>query len=170
MKVAFYGGQTAGIIVLLALISRKLQINYVIPEDQNIKMLAKIFGLKTRQKSTLNDAAFINVMAKNVDLLICCHGKNILNNSLINNVKSINLHPCLYKYKGANPIERLIAEGNPLASVASHWMTKRVDGGKMIVEEYLKISDVKQKTAADIYNLLYPLYVKVLIKTLEKIS
>jgi len=170
MKVAFYGCQTAGIIILLMLISKKVRVKYVITEDRNIKNVATSFGLKIKQKSALDDANFINTLAKDIDFFICCHGKKILSSKFVKNIKSINFHPCLYKYKGANPVERLIADGNPLASVASHWMTEVVDGGKTIVEEYIKIKDVKRKTAADIYNLLYPLYLKVLIKTLDKIS
>lgn len=170
MKVAFYGGQTAGVVVLLALLAKNKDIRFVIAEDEKVAKLAKIFDLQIKPKKFLDKKNFIKVLKHEVDFLICCHGKKILGVDLVNNLKCINLHPCLYKYKGARPIKRLIEDANPKASVASHWMTGRVDQGKVILEKFKVIHNVKNKTEAEVYNELYPLYLEVISKTLEKLT
>jgi len=53
--------------------------------------------------------------------------------------------------------------------VASHWMTEKVDGGKVIVEKFIRIDSIKNKVEADVYNDLYPLYIEVVNATLAKI-
>lgn len=169
MKIAFYGGETAGLIVLLTMIAKAQNIQYVIPEDEKVGQVAEDLHLKVLDKSFLDDEDFLENLKDDVDLFICCHGKKILSARLVNSLKCINLHPCLYKYKGAKPIARLIAEGNTKASVASHWMTNKVDSGETIVEIFKEVHNVSDKSEAEVYNELYSLYCKVIIKTLEKI-
>ena len=170
MKVAFYGGQTAGIVVLLTLLAKRYSVNYVIPEDDGIKNIALGLQLPIYPKNLLNNEKFINNLKNNIDLLICCHGRKILTPQLVNTVKCINIHPCLYKYKGARPIKRLIRDKNPKASVASHYMTEQVDLGKVIIERFINIPGVESKTEAEIYHDLYPLYESVIIETLNKLG
>lgn len=46
-------------------------------------------------------------------------------------------------------------------------MTEEVDKGEVIAEEFLRVSG---KNPIEIYNELYPIYMKVLIKALNKIK
>lgn len=170
MKIVFYGGETAGLIVLLTLIAKAQNIQYVIPEDEKVRQAAEAFHLKILDKFFLDDENFLENLKDNIDLFICCHGREILSARLVNSLKCINLHPCLYKYKGAKPVVRLIAEGNTKASVASHLMTDKVDSGETIVEIFKEIHNVSDKSEAEVYNELYSLYCQVIIKTLEKIG
>lgn len=170
MKVAFYGGQTAGVITLLTLLAEKVDVRFVIAEDEKLQLIAQIFNLELKPKALLGNENYIEVLKNDIDFFICSHGKKILSENLVNKLRCINLHPCLYKYKGARPIKRLIADNNPKASVASHWMTEKIDEGETIVEEFIQIDNVSEKTEADVYNNIYPLYSQVIIKTIEKIS
>lgn len=170
MRIAFYGGQTAGLVVLLTLLARKdCKVVYVVPQDNNISTVARQYKIKTLTKSSLNKKPVISKLKKNIDVFICCHGKTILLEAFVTNIKSVNIHPCLYLYKGAKPVQRLIADKNPKASVGSHFMTKEIDLGKVLVEYFTNIDDIEKKTEAEIYSQLYPIYVKVLNKTLDKL-
>ena len=170
MKIAFYGGQTAGLVTLLALLAQKVDVRFVIAEDENVHKIARNFNLELRPKESLENKKFISILKRDMDFFICCHGKKILSADFVNTLKCINLHPCFYKYKGARPIRRLIKDNNPRISVASHWMSEKVDIGKTIVEIFKIISNVSESTEAEIYNELYPLYVEVIIRTLKRLT
>ena len=73
----------------------------------------------------------------------------------------INVHPCLYAYKGTNPIGRMLKDGKTRASVGVHKMTDKVDEGKLIVEEFVSVEG--QDSVVGIYNALYPVYITVLL-------
>lgn len=66
---------------------------------------------------------------KKSDLLVCVHGKEILTKEILDHPKlgCINVHPCLYKYKGKEPIKRLLEEDENKASVGVHYMSETVD-------------------------------------------
>ena len=81
--------------------------------------------------------------------------------------KCINLHPCLYKFKGLKPVKKLIDAGITKASVGSHYMTEKIDSGEVIVEKFI---EVEGKTEVEVYNELYVLYSEVLLETLKKVS
>jgi len=80
----------------------------------------------------------------------------------------INIHPCLYKYKGADPIGRLLSEGEKKASVGVHFMVEKVDSGKVLSEKFAGIGNAK--TVAEVYNILYPYYSIALIEAISKIE
>lgn len=170
MNIAFYGGQTAGIVVLLTLVAKNSRIKYVFPEDKKIKKIAELFSLPVKKKSSLDEKKCIDKLKKNIDLFLCCHGRKILSKELVQSLTCINLHPCLYRYKGARPIKRLIKDNNAKASVAAHFMTEEVDQGKKILELFKTIENIASKTEAEVYNELYPLYVEVTLKVLRKIK
>lgn len=169
MRIAFYGGQTAGLVTLLTLIAFGQKINYVFAEDEKIRKISKTLGLTLKDINNLDNHKFIDKLSKKIDLFMCCHGKKILQSYFTNSIPSVNIHPCLYKYKGISPIKRLIEEGNSKASVGSHWMTRDIDSGKKIVEIFKKIENVSTKCEAEVYNELYPVYQQVTVKTLSKI-
>lgn len=170
MKIAFYGGETVGVITLLALLAQNHYIACVIPEDERVAEVAKIFDIPLKPKKFLESMKFIRRLKKEIDIFICCHGRKILPKSLFESVKCINIHPCLYKYKGVKPVKRLIEDKNPRASVAVHFMTEKIDKGKTIVELFTRIDGVGQMSEIQVYTKLYPLYVKALVKALDKIA
>lgn len=170
MKVALYGGQTTGIISLLTLLSTTSTVKAVIAQDKSMQQIATLYSLDTYSPKDINTSSFIQQLVQTVDLLICCHGRKLLSTELVTSVPCINIHPCLYAYKGAQPIKRLIEEKNSRASVASHWMTPVIDEGKVIIEKFIHIENIETANEADVYRQLYPLYCEVLLVTLKKIK
>ena len=167
MKIIFYGGRQAGMVSLLTLLALKEEIVCVIPVDNIVEKTAKRFGLKVRKVKDINNKKFVKYLKSlRPNLFVCCHGRQIFKKDILA-IGCINLHPCLYKYKGANPIERLLKDKEKKASVGVHWMTEEIDRGKVIAEEFFSVSG---KTPIEIYNELYPVYSKVLIKALNKIK
>ena len=165
MNVLFYGGKQAGLIVLLSIMSSKHTVKYIIPEDQIIQDIAESLKITTISKKLINEPLVLDLM-RDIDLLVCCHGRQILKGNILK-MKCINVHPCLYKYKGTEPIHKLIAEKNERASVGVHYMVEKVDAGEVIIEIF---KQVELGSVIDIYNQLYPVYSKVILKALRVIE
>ena len=169
MKITYYGGQTAGVVGLLTLLASKSQVVTVIPEDEGVRAIAEVFNIPIKEKNLLNTKECISEMKEKSDVFFCCHGRKILSEAFVSSIPCINIHPCLYSYKGAKPIKRLIEDNNPKASVAAHYMVAEVDAGKTIVEYFKTIEEITTKTESQVYNELYPLYTKVILKTLQSL-
>lgn len=166
MRIIFYGGRQSGMIALLTLLALSEEVVCVIPMDEIVERVAKKFKLNIRKVKDINNKKFVNYLYKlKPDLFVCCHGRQILKKEILS-IGCINLHPCLYKYKGANPIERLLIDKEKKASVGVHWMTEKVDRGEVIVEKFL---EVKGLNLIEVYNELYPIYSEALIEALNKI-
>ncbi len=167
MKIIFYGGKQAGMIALLTLLALGKEIVCVIPVDEIVEKIARKFRLNVKKVKDINNEEFVNYLhSLKPNLFICCHGRQILKKEILS-IGCLNLHPCLYKYKGKEPIKRLLADKEKKASVGVHWMTENVDEGPVVVEKFLEI---KGKTEIEVYNELYPVYSEVLIEVLEKIK
>lgn len=167
MKIIFYGARQAGLISLLTLLSKGEQVVCLIPDDEIVKEAGEGLGLNVKKFDNINDKEVVGYLkGLRPDLFICCHGRQILKKDILS-FGCINLHPCLYKYKGANPVENMLKHGEKKASVGIHWMTEKIDKGEVIVEEF---KEVESRTTVGVYNELYPLYSKVLIRALDKIN
>lgn len=165
MKIIFYGGRQAGLIQLLTLLALGHKIVCVVAVDEIVEEGAKSFGLEVQKPQNINDDTFVDYLESlKADLFVCCHGRQILKPRILKMVKAINTHPCLYKYKGAEPVRRLLEDKNTRASVAVHCMVEKVDEGEVIVENF---KEVTSTTAEGVYNELYPLYSKTLIDALN---
>ena len=160
MKITFYGGQKAGIIALLTLKALGFDVK-VIAEDDDVFNMAEALGLPVRKIEN------INKMEIEADLIVLCHARQIIGKELISKFKIINLHPCLYAYKGGDPVGRMLKDGVTKASVGCHHVIEEVDAGEVIVEDF---KEVTGKTYAEVYSELYPLYSQVLIKALSLIN
>lgn len=171
MKIIFYGGKQAGLIGLLSIKAAGHKIACVVPADETVEMAAKKLKLRVFKPKDINSKKSIDFLRKfNCDLLVCCHGRKILEKSLLELPKKgcINVHPCLFKYKGAGPIGRLLADGGKKASVGIHFMTEKIDCGKTLVEKFISIGD--EKNVLEVYNILYPLYAIAIIEAIEKLE
>ena len=164
MRIIFYGGRQAGMIQLLTLLALGHKVVCVIPIDEPVEATAKSLGLEVKKPEDINDDKFVDYLETlGADLFVCCHGRQIIKPRLLGSMKAINTHPCLYKYKGAEPIRRLLEDKNTKASVGVHWMAEKVDEGEVIVEDFKEVTGT---TMEGVYNELYPLYSKVLIEVL----
>lgn len=152
-------------IQLLTLLALGYKVVCVIPVDQTLETTARSFGLEIRKPKNINDEEFVDYLETlKADLFVCCHGRQIIKPRILRMVKAINTHPCLYQYKGAEPIRRLLDDSNTKASVAVHWMVDQVDEGEVVVENFQEITS---STVEGVYNELYPLYSKTLVDALR---
>jgi methionyl-tRNA formyltransferase len=165
MNIIFYGGRQSGMVSLLTVLALGHRIVSVIPVDNSVKLVAESLLLNIKEPKNVNDNDFVEYLKTlNADLFICCHGRQIIKSQILNEFKSINLHPCLYNYKGSNPISRLLKDGNKKASVAAHWMTEKVDEGEVVVENF---REIKSDTIVGVYNEIYDIYAKTIIDALN---
>lgn len=160
----FCGGRQAGCIGLLALRAAGWEVPVAVAYDDSVRELAAALGVPAAASIGAPEVAAV---LPGPALLVSVHGRQIVRDELLARfpLGGINAHPCLYGYKGARPVERLLADGNPRASVGVHRMTDRVDEGEVLVERFV---DVAGCTTADaVYNALYPTYALALVEALE---
>ena len=81
--------------------------------------------------------------------------------------KIINIHPSLLpKYKGLNTHSRAITNGDKYAGCTVHYVTKKLDSGKIIMQKKIKITN-KDNTASLAKKVLkqeYKLYPAAIMK------
>lgn len=177
MRLVFYGGGQVGMVGLLTCAARGHQISWVFAEDEIVEQTGNLILAPTIRMG--KDATTEEEMAECVkdisisrvpsDLLVCVHGRKILSQNFLSLFPEggINAHPCLSRFKGARPIERLLKSKDRRASVGVHYMTNKVDEGKIICEEWRNAKGLK--TPCEVYNLLYPAYAVALSNALDEI-
>jgi methionyl-tRNA formyltransferase len=166
LDVCFMGGNQAGIVGILTLLSKKVNVLAAVSYSDDLTQILEILDIDIYKSK--DNKEFIKKLSK-ADLLICVHGREIIQKELLNLPKrgAINLHPYLYKYKGSNPIQRALDENNYKASVGVHRMEEKIDQGEVLIEEFVNVEG--SNTVEEVYNKLYPYYCKVLLKVLDKV-
>jgi len=158
------GGRQAGCISLLTLFAAGCTPTAVATSDELVGRLAETLGLP--MFSSIHDPGFQESLSRS-DLLVSVHGREIVPDRMLNvpPLGGINVHPCLYRYKGANPVARLLQDGNRMASVGVHRMTQKIDEGDVLIEEFVQVE--QEETVIEVYNALYPSYAIALTKALK---
>ncbi len=164
LEIVFLGGKQAGCVGLLTTTAAGCRIKGVVAADEMVANLATGLGLPTF--ASVRQAEVERLLAES-DLLVSVHSREIVPEKLLKlpRLGGINVHPCLYRYKGADPIERLLKDGTTRASVGVHRMTERVDEGEVLTQEFVDVTG--KKTEDEVYNVLYPLYALALLKALR---
>ena len=167
LRVVFMGSKQAGCIGLLTAIAADCRIQGVVAYGNIIGDLATNLGLPTFNSFKLPS---VEELLTESDLLISVHLPYILPKRLLElpRLGCINVHPCLYLYKGLHPIDRFLSDGHTKASVGVHRMTEEVDAGEVLVEEYVDVTG--KRTVEEIYNVLYPYYSIALLKALRVLN
>jgi methionyl-tRNA formyltransferase len=167
LKIAFMGGNQAGILGAMTALGAGNKIIAAVSYSENLTNILK--SLEIKLCSSIREKYFIEKL-KTADLLLCVHGREIVKRSSFTIPKfgAVNVHPYLYKYKGADPIARALKDHEFKASVGAHFMTEKVDEGEVLVEEFLNIEPATE--VEQVYNRLYPVYCSVVLKVLEIIS
>ena len=93
----------------------------------------------------------------------------ILSKNFINNFKGqiLNIHPSLLpKYKGLNTHERAIKNKDIYSGCTVHFVTSKLDSGKIINQKKVKISkkDTPQTLANKVLAQEHKLYPKAIMK------
>ncbi|WOX79356.1 methionyl-tRNA formyltransferase [Candidatus Shikimatogenerans bostrichidophilus] len=153
-----------------------LIIKSIITSKKNIinneKNLIKKIALKNNINIIYSEYIYKNI--KNIinlkpDLLIIISFK-YLKKKIWNIPKlgTINIHPSLLpQYKGANPINWVIINGEKKTGLTSFFINKIIDSGKIILQKKININN--KITYKKLYKLLSKKTKKFLIKTIKKI-
>lgn len=128
-------------------------------DDIYVKRVGEILGVRMTS---------FNKSWGDFDLFLCVHGNKIIPKEYLIEGKFVNIHPCLEKYKGHNPIERYVKNGDTLATVTSHFMTEVVDEGEIIYSNPFYTGKVSSH--AEFYNAAVPYYYECIHHTLLKLK
>ena len=161
---SFMGGKQAGCIGLLSLYAAGFTPTAVVAYDELVKQLSETLGIPVT--SSIHDSSFQESLSRS-HILVSVHGRQIVPEKYLTlpSLGGINVHPCLYRYKGADPVGRLLEEGNNRASVGVHRMTTVLDEGEVLAEEFVMVDG--KETVEAVYNALYPFYATALVKSLK---
>ena len=173
LRVIFLGGKQAGLIGLLTTIVASCEVKAVVTCDSAIEDISGKLGIPIYDSVKL---AEVKALLPETDLMISVHSREIIPPALlaIPRLGGINVHPCLAKYKGKNPISRFfydsISQHQALASVGIHYMTAEVDLGETILERFIWIDRQSVNSVIEVYNILYPLYSLLLFEVLKDLE
>ena len=138
--------------------------------SQKYNIKKKIFNFK---KSHSHENYILSFLKKNDIVFICLAGfMKILSNNFIKKFdgKIINIHPSLLpKYKGLNTHERAIRNKDRYSGCTVHYVTDKLDSGKMIMQTKVRISsqDNAASLAKKILKKEHKLYPAAILKIIN---
>jgi phosphoribosylglycinamide formyltransferase 1 len=156
-----------------------ITINLIVSNKSNAKGLvyAKQFKIKKKifdfKNIKVDEKKILQLLKKEKIKLICLAGfMKIVSKNFIKNFngKIINIHPSLLpKYKGLNTHERAIKNGDKFAGCTVHFVTAKLDSGKIIMQKKVKIlaKDNSNSLAKRILKKEHDLYPKSILKILN---
>lgn len=159
--IILYGKRNTGFNALMYLAAKKYNVKVADESDVIVKSLAHDLGCSIVGTD-------LELMTGQFDLFLCVHGTRIIEDEYLKNGVFVNIHPCLDKYKGANPIRRYLKNNDELGSVSSHYMTPIIDGGEVIHTEEFATGRIS--TFQEFYDAAMPFYWLTIKKTLEKLG
>ena len=131
------------------------------------KIKKKVFNLKNFKDAEKN---ILLLLKKDEITFICLAGfMKILSKNFIKkfNGKIINIHPSLLpKYKGLNTHSRAIKNKDKFAGCTVHYVTEKLDSGKIILQKRIKIAPNENPTtlAKKVLKQEYKLYPTAIMK------
>lgn len=166
-NIVYLGGKQVGCAGLLSVIAIGYDVKAVVPYGYLVENLAAELEIPMFQSVKGDD---IHDLISGIDMIVSVHSREIVPKEVLDLPRygSINVHPCLSRYKGANPVHRFFDDGWKMASVGVHYMTEVVDEGDVIIEEYVNVTGAK--SVNEIYNILYPYYITALIRALKRVE
>ena len=138
--------------------------------SKKYKITKKIINYDKKIKT---DEIILKILNQRKIKLICLAGfMKILSNNFIKRFKGkiINIHPSLLpKYKGLNTHARAIKNKDKFAGCTVHYVTSKLDSGKIILQEKVKISkkDTSFSLAKKIHKKEYAIYPAAIKKILN---
>ena len=105
------------------------------------KIKKKIYNF--RNKKLAEKKILLELKKKNISIICLAGFMKILSKSFINNFKGkiLNIHPSLLpKYKGLNTHQRALDKNEKYSGCTVHYVTKKLDSGKIILQKQVKIS------------------------------
>jgi methionyl-tRNA formyltransferase len=156
--VVLYTRRNVGLVALSLLVAKGYKVK-VISDDDHVLWMAEEFGCKIAED--------FDTMGE-FDIFLSVHGWRIVPMKYLKEKIAINVHPCLSKYKGKNPIERYISNEDVVGSVESHIMEAKPDEGKVIHSDYFPTGVCR--TYQDFYNFAMPFYFHCILMTFNKLG
>ena len=112
------------------------------------KIEKKIVRFKKQKKA---EKIIINLLKKRKIKFICLAGfMKILSNNFLKkfNGKIVNIHPSLLpKYKGLDTHKRTLKNNDNFSGCTVHYVTSKLDSGKIILQKKIKISKTDKENA-----------------------
>ena len=121
-------------------------------------------------KETFEKKIFQIIKKEKIDILCLAGFMKILSSNFITKLKIpiINIHPSLLpKYKGLNTHQRAIDNNEKFSGCTVHYVTKKLDSGKIITQKKVKI--LKKDNAISLAKKILKLEHKLFPETLDKI-
>ena len=156
MTIILYCRRNTGLCALSYFVAAGHKVK-VITDDVDIIVLAYDLGVPIIDENTMGE----------YDLIVSVHWNKIIKDVYLAGKKSFNVHPCLFKYKGKDPIARYIKNKDIVGSVAAHRMTSVVDEGEVLCEWKFYTGIVEGY--AEFYNLALPYYFKTFDLAMKKL-
>ena len=131
------------------------------------KIKKKILDFKNNK---IAEKRLLNLLRKNKIQFISLAGfMKILSSKFIKqfNGKIINIHPSLLpRYKGLNTHSRAIQNKDKFTGCSIHYVTKKLDSGKIIIQKKIKIlkKDTPKSLAEKVLKQEHKLYPKAILK------
>ena len=153
-----------------------ISINFIVSNNPKAKGLnyAKIYKIKKKvlnfKNKNLSENKLLSVLKINNIKMICLAGfMKILSKNFIKKFKGkiLNIHPSLLpKYKGLNTHERALNNKEKYSGCTVHFVSPRLDSGKIILQKKIKISknETKATLAKKILAQEHKLYPKAVLK------
>ncbi len=157
-----------------------ISINLIVSNNSHAKGLkfSKLYKIKKKvvnfKKSSLFEKKILQTLKKNKIKFICLAGfMKLLSKKFIKNFrgKIINIHPSLLpKYRGLNTHVRVIKNNEKFSGCTVHFVTSKVDSGKIILQKKVKIykNDTPKKLSKRILfqeHKLYPVAINKIFRS-----
>tara|TARA_B110000008_G_scaffold182800_1_gene181729 strand:+ start:929 stop:1510 length:582 start_codon:yes stop_codon:yes gene_type:complete len=153
-----------------------ISIDLIISDNPKAKGLgyAKIFKIKKKifnfKNKNLTEKKVLLELNKKEIKLICLAGfMKIISKNFIKQFKGkiLNIHPSLLpKYKGLNTHQRAIENNEKFSGCTVHYVTPKLDSGKIILQKKVKIkkNETKKSLAKKVLIQEHKLYSKAVLK------
>lgn len=156
MNIALFCRRNVGLCALSYFVACGHEVQ-VVTDDVSIAELAENLGMPIVAPTEIKD----------YDLIVSVHWHKIIPMEYILGKKSFNVHPCLGKYPGKDPIAKYIANVDTEATIDSHVMTEKPDEGEVLISVPFKTSICR--SYAEFYNAALPYYFKCFTETMKRI-
>ena len=153
-----------------------ISIDLIISDNSRAKGLnfGKIFKIKKKiynfDKKNIAEKKILLELKKNNISFICLAGfMKIVSKNFIKMFKGkiLNIHPSLLpKYKGLNTHQRVIDNNEKFSGCSVHYVTSRLDSGKIILQKKVKIkkNETQKSLAKKVLIQEHKLYPRAILK------
>ena len=107
----------------------------------------------------------------NTDLIIAAHSHFYISDKVIEKAKygGIGFHPSLLpRHRGRDAIRWAVAMGDAISGCSIYWIDQKVDGGDILVQKPIFID--RSWNYHDLWNVMFPVGVKLLCDSVDKIA